>query len=438
MEQLRKDTNICSDDIIRTFISRRVLPLQRRAHKISEMYSPRDPTKITGLPLSKEDIVLKARQIWQTDMPMDWEWGFLPLSSTNPPTREAKERFPRIATEERGPCRKRDLDKVDPNPYVHWTELKMGGTHASRPDAPSASANPQVVDHVTPLQAEVGQEFLDKLASQGKKNKAPVTEAGSSHAPPAKRARQEVVGGKTVSKKHYRRREMPVASGAVLKISKSATGMRPESSEEAARTSSPPQASPVPSGAETQDTGASNTGADTKAAERAEPQVPPAPKKKKKRTPASSPSKTVPDSSVPASSAPAQDAPNAPAPPKTAPVPPATTFTGEPAAAKPTPPPSQGPAAATSAPPEGTKLSRPKPASAATAASSGPQSLILHAGHAAIVAGETASAQLGRITELTRGGTELGHLLDYAEKWNQADESPATRGLGNDKMTVID
>jgi hypothetical protein len=22
---------------------------------------------------------------------------------------------------------------VDPDPYVHWTELKMGGTHASRP-----------------------------------------------------------------------------------------------------------------------------------------------------------------------------------------------------------------------------------------------------------------------------------------------------------------
>ncbi|KAK1631076.1 hypothetical protein QYE76_005391 [Lolium multiflorum] len=73
MEQLMKDTNICSDDIIRTFISRRVLPLQRRSHKISQMCGPRDPTKITGLPLSKEDVVLKARQICQTDMPMDWE-----------------------------------------------------------------------------------------------------------------------------------------------------------------------------------------------------------------------------------------------------------------------------------------------------------------------------------------------------------------------------
>jgi hypothetical protein len=90
MDNLMKETNISSDDIIRTFISRRVLPLQRRANKISEMYGPRDPTKITGLPLSKEDIVLKARQICQTDMPMDWEWGLLPLSSTNPPSADVR------------------------------------------------------------------------------------------------------------------------------------------------------------------------------------------------------------------------------------------------------------------------------------------------------------------------------------------------------------
>ncbi|KAK1681354.1 hypothetical protein QYE76_042202 [Lolium multiflorum] len=242
MEQLRKESNI------RTFISLWVLPLQRRAHKISEMYGPRDPTKITGLPLSKEDVVLKALQICQTDMPMDWEWGHLPLSATNPPIEEAKERFPRIAAEERGPCRKRDLDKVDPDPYVPWTQFKMGGTHASRPGNFSSNDSGSD-DEVTVLEAEVGQEFLNKLASQGKKNKTPASEAGTSDAPPAKRSRQEVVGGKRVSKKQYRGREMPVASGAALKISKSATGMRPESSEETARTSPPPQPSPVPSGA---------------------------------------------------------------------------------------------------------------------------------------------------------------------------------------------
>jgi hypothetical protein len=58
---------------------------------MSEMYGPGDPTKITGLPLSKKDIVRKARQICQTAMPVDWEWGLLPLSTTNPPTQEVRD-----------------------------------------------------------------------------------------------------------------------------------------------------------------------------------------------------------------------------------------------------------------------------------------------------------------------------------------------------------
>jgi hypothetical protein len=93
---LKKETNICSDDIIRTFISRRVLPLKRRVHRMSEMYGPGDPTKITGRPLSKKDVVRKAKQICQTAMPFDWEWGLLPLSTTNPPTQEVRDYAIRI------------------------------------------------------------------------------------------------------------------------------------------------------------------------------------------------------------------------------------------------------------------------------------------------------------------------------------------------------
>jgi hypothetical protein len=75
---------------------------------------------------------------------------------------------------------------------------------------------------------------------------------------------------------------------------------------------------------------------------------------------------------------------------------------------------------------------------AATSPSSGSLSLVLHTVRAAVAASETASVQLGRITELKLGEADLGHLLDYAEKWNQADLSPATRGLGKDKLPVVD
>jgi hypothetical protein len=68
------------------------------------------------------------------------------------------------------------------------------------------------VERAVPLQAEVGQEFLEKLTSQGKKNKAPAPDSGSSQAPPAKRSRQEI-GGKLVTTKHYQKKRMSVASG---------------------------------------------------------------------------------------------------------------------------------------------------------------------------------------------------------------------------------
>jgi hypothetical protein len=53
---------------------------------------------------------------------------------------QAKERFPRIAAKKRGPRQKRDLDKEDPDPYIHWTDLKMGRTHTSRPGNFSSKA----------------------------------------------------------------------------------------------------------------------------------------------------------------------------------------------------------------------------------------------------------------------------------------------------------
>ncbi|KAK1647730.1 hypothetical protein QYE76_065535 [Lolium multiflorum] len=243
MKQRMKDTDLCSDDIIRTFISRRVLPLKRRAHKMSEMYGPGDPTKITGLPLSKKDVVLKARQICQTSMPEDWEWGLRPLSSTNPPTQEAKDRFPRIESDKRGRCRKRGLDKFDPDPVIFWKDLKMGRTPAARlgkappepSDVPSANLNPQIHEHAAPLQAEAGKEFVDKLMAQGQKNKTPASDAGSSQAPPAKRFRTEPVAGKVVAMRRRKGKQMPTATGPALKL-----GPRPEGSAGSARASTPP------------------------------------------------------------------------------------------------------------------------------------------------------------------------------------------------------
>ncbi|KAK1626674.1 hypothetical protein QYE76_000989 [Lolium multiflorum] len=426
------------------------------------MYGPGDPTKITGLPLSKGDVVLKAKQICQTDMPGDWEWGFLPLSSTNPPTDEAKDRFPRIESDRRGPCRKRPLDKVDPDPYVHWTDLKMGRIPHSRipvtfqVEAPGSSDDLTILEvheHVVPLHAEVGHEFLEKLIPQSKKNKAPAPDAGSSQAPPAKRFRTEVLGGKETGKRRYQGKTMPPCAQALQERpaaqNRRATRNRRDLNSSSSLgpgtigaislrlpcggTSNAGAAPPLTTRGggphpplEKQDTGASNTGADDEAAGWAEPLVPLAPKKKKKKNSNSSPSKPVPDTSVPASS-----------------TPPLETPILEPTGATPTPPPSQGPSAAKpTPPPEGSKVRVSEPfkgkATASSTSSACQQSLVLHVGRAAAVAGEQPSGLLGRITELKREGRELGHLLPYAQKWNAADVSAATRGLGKDRLPAPD
>jgi hypothetical protein len=69
MRDLNKNTGIYPDDIVRAFVSRRVLPLQRRIHKIGQMRGRRNPTRITTFGLPRSVVVLKARQICKTDMP---------------------------------------------------------------------------------------------------------------------------------------------------------------------------------------------------------------------------------------------------------------------------------------------------------------------------------------------------------------------------------
>ncbi|KAK1695330.1 hypothetical protein QYE76_012027 [Lolium multiflorum] len=387
MKQRMKDTNICSDDIIRTFISRRVLPLKRRAHKM--------PRTVC------------------------------------------------IESDKRGRCRKRGLDKFDPDPVIFWRDLKMGRTPAARlgksPPEPAGSSDEltilEVHEHVAPLQAEAGQEFVDKLMAQGQKNKTPASDAGQANLllPSA--------------------RTNPSRVSPALKL-----GSRPEGSAGSARTSTSlliparhhlvPQHLCLPSGGTTSrgarplhrqistrrrtlphlqrpKTPAPATWAPERTRGRAEPLVPPVPEKKKRKKTSS---KAAPETSVPATSTPTP-------PPETS----------VPATSTPTPPPTQGPpATAPKPPPASLKItdflkpgaSRGKAADGS--ASSGSQPLVLHVGPAAAVVQHKPSGLLGRIVELKREGKDLGHLLPYAQKWNDADISAATRGLGKDRLPAPD
>jgi hypothetical protein len=85
--------------------------------------------------------------------------------------------------------------------------------YRSSVDVPSASSNPQIHEHAPPLQAEAGDEFVEKLVAQGQKNKAPASDAGSSQAPASKRFRTEPLAGKVAGVRRYKRKQMPTSSG---------------------------------------------------------------------------------------------------------------------------------------------------------------------------------------------------------------------------------
>ena len=70
---------LTSDDLLRTFISRRVCPLQTRAHKICHMSGPLDPTRVSRHVLSKEQVAKWVRAIARTNMTDTWEWGVEPF-----------------------------------------------------------------------------------------------------------------------------------------------------------------------------------------------------------------------------------------------------------------------------------------------------------------------------------------------------------------------
>jgi hypothetical protein len=227
--------------------------------------------------------------------------------------------------------------------------------------------------------------------------------------------------------------------------------MRPETSKDSGKTLPPPHQSLVHSGAgkahsspqggktssgsaapkqkhrrteedlssplDFKDIGASNMGVGSEETEQPEPLVPPVLEKTSQAT--ASPSKSSP-SAPPPSSSPAKDAP---APPSAS-------------ANKPPPAPRKSSR-------KGTKVTAEQLSCAVTAATAPPtgsqaQALILHTGRAAITASENVSVQLGWIVELNRSEANLGSLQRYVDKWNLADLTDVTLGVGKDKKLVFD
>ena len=80
-----KEAGLTGEDLVTTFVSRRVSPLQRRVHKIFHMSVPLDPTRTSTFELTKEQVRRRIKAIATVQMSVEWEWGLEPHSRNNLP-----------------------------------------------------------------------------------------------------------------------------------------------------------------------------------------------------------------------------------------------------------------------------------------------------------------------------------------------------------------
>ncbi|KAM0888481.1 hypothetical protein ACQ4PT_028309 [Festuca glaucescens] len=387
MKELNDTTDICSDDIMRVFVSHRVLPLQRHAHKISQMSGRKDPTRITTFGLRRSDVVLKAKQICRTEMPADWKWGLQPLSRRHPPTSQVQQNFPRILAEEPESFtpKRLYLDDEDPDPFVPGNKYKMGPTHSRRPGNIPAQ-NP----------ANASDSDYDVV----------VLEACS-------RINQERVRNEAEGPQGHQR--SPASSST-----KPGTLWCQQSS--------------LPSGRYNK---FGERGPQTKASPRRGGFLFPSRDRRYRRRQHGRRFRTKRAVGTSGSARPRENQTNSNCfSQQDFLYLSQTSFAG------------RGRSCATAgicrqSSQKGTEVTAEQSTAAVTATagpatSSQAQALVLHAGRAAVAAGEKVPAQLGRIVELNRGNANLSGLQRYVDKWNVADLTDATLGVGKDKKLVID
>jgi hypothetical protein len=83
VSDLQEDGSMMARDLLTTFVSARVVPLQRRAHKMCALGSNQDPTCTASLELTDEQVARRVNKIADTKMPAKWEWGLKPYDRSN-------------------------------------------------------------------------------------------------------------------------------------------------------------------------------------------------------------------------------------------------------------------------------------------------------------------------------------------------------------------
>ncbi|KAM0839211.1 hypothetical protein ACQ4PT_060453 [Festuca glaucescens] len=199
-------------DLLYTFISRRVLPLQWWVHKICYMSGRLDPTRTSKVQLSLEGVARRVNHISQAKLPDDWQWGMEPFSRNDPPALN----FPQMIVED-GDLAEKVWEADLPAPE---DEKDRAAGEDKNPDAAAQAGEEQGEPSSTERPDDEEVTILEPLRVTPLAAAPPAAAA----APPL-RVRKKTTGQLEAAAKKQRRlqqKQIPEAAGSAIKFSKGA------------------------------------------------------------------------------------------------------------------------------------------------------------------------------------------------------------------------
>ncbi|KAK1632160.1 hypothetical protein QYE76_006475 [Lolium multiflorum] len=185
---------LSAEDLLCTYISRRVIPLQWRVHKIGHMSGRLDPTRTSKVELSKSQVAHRVNNITKANMPDNWDWGLAPYDREQPPellfTRQGIEDGD-LATKVWTP------DHIDP--------ADLAGDQAGDDDLPVVQDQGGQGEHNPPPSPEHEQEQEQEQAEPAQSGTGPIPAVPLRAVPPtstatsAPKGRKRAGGGSTAA-----------------------------------------------------------------------------------------------------------------------------------------------------------------------------------------------------------------------------------------------
>ncbi|KAK1629917.1 hypothetical protein QYE76_004232 [Lolium multiflorum] len=231
---------LSAEDLLCTYMERRVLPLQGRVHKIGHMSGRLDPTRTSKVALTKAQVAHRVNNITKANMPEAWEWGLPPYDRTTPPELI----FPRQEIEDGDLAHKIwTPDHVDP--------ADQAGDQAGDDDLPVVPDQGGQGEHNPPPSPEQQEEEEEPATSTtGPIRAVPLrTRPPAASATSAPQKKKRAAGGSTAKLENRAKRQrqqgpkkVPEMAGAAIKFTQGGA------SGPAARVAPPPrrQREPTP------------------------------------------------------------------------------------------------------------------------------------------------------------------------------------------------